>query len=88
MIDEIESKIEYRLGKIDARLDENDRVHALILSSLNKIECGIEKLEQNGVTNAVDIAGIKGRASVWGSIFGFISGLIALVLSRLLYKVQ
>lgn len=65
--------IEYRLGHIDAKLQENDRAHATITNYLYTIQTSIDRVEESISATKVDIAGIKGKASVWGTIAGFLT---------------
>lgn len=67
--------IDFQLGQIDATITR---------ISLD-IQCINEKLReiyQKQIDLATDIAGLKAKASIWGSIAGFISGLVIALFAK------
>lgn len=61
--------LEYRLGCIDTKLEQNDDAHKTMLTVLNKISCDLDVFKMKSIE---DVALIRGKASVWGAIMGFI----------------
>lgn len=64
-----EEHLEYRLGRIDQGLKQNDKVHDEMLAVLNKISCDLDIFKMKSIE---DVALIRGKASTWGAIMGFI----------------
>ncbi len=72
--------LDYKLGNIEARLTENDRAHMEMTNYLFNIQTSINRIEGSLNDNKVELAGIKGKASVWGTVAGFLAGVIVTVI--------
>lgn len=68
--------LDYQLGRIDESLKQNDRAHGEILIILNKISCDLDTFKTK---SSNDMSVIKGKASTWGAVTGFIVSAIMTV---------
>lgn len=58
----------------------------LMSQTLNNVENIVSKLTKSDITNRIDIAVIKTKSTIWGSIWGAISGgLMTLIIGILLF---
>ncbi len=64
--------LEYRLGRIDANLKNNDTAHREIKEILFGLDNKFDSTNKiiNGL--CTDIGNLKGKASLWGGITSFI----------------
>ena len=61
--------LDYKIGRIDESLKQNDKAHGAMLTVLNKISSDLDVFKMKSIE---DVALIRGKASVWGAIMGFI----------------
>ncbi len=98
----MDGNIEYKLGVIDGKLDQNDKMHILILESLkdtrdslstlcNTMLIDIKGLNIQSTTNKIIVERIieesKSRAKFWGVVTGLFFGLITTVANWIWYHV-
>jgi hypothetical protein len=72
--------LEYRLGCIDTKLAQNDIAHQEILVVLNKISGDLDTFKMKSIE---DVSTIKGKASVWGAMAGFLASIIIAIIGWL-----
>jgi len=79
-----ETDIEYRLGRIDEALKNNDSQHGQIMRMLEKIDGDLTEFQ---VLTTSDISTMRGKSAVWGTIAGGITAVLLFILG-LLFKLR
>jgi hypothetical protein len=62
------------------------RCEALVLSELQRLNTAMTQLNCEVVSLKVDLAAMKGRAGVWGSVAGGAVSILATLLAHVFFK--
>ncbi len=80
--------IEYKLGNISAKLEENDRTHKEMTNYLYDIQCSINRIEENLTENREAVAGLQGKASMFGAVSGFFVSIFLAIIGWIVYTIK
>jgi len=64
--------IDFSLGQIEAKLDLNEAAHKEIKDTLSQIFTKLDSTNTTITNICGDIGTLKGKASLWGGIIGFV----------------